>query len=1112
VLAAPCLALAQTASITGTVTDSSGRAMADVAVSARDTQGGAARATTTGSTGSFTLPELLPGTYAVAVEKTGFQKLYFTGIALSVDQIITLNAHLAISPRQETITVNAADLPPVDLQSALISAVITSQQIGDLPLLLRNPYSLVLLSPGVIQSNTALRGFSANGARERDNNFLLDGVDNNDANVPGFPGPDGSGGLATLNPDAVEEFRVITGNFSAEIGRNDGAVVDIITRRGTNNLHGDAYWFGRYAALGARDFFAPTKNPYTRNDFGASTGGPLARDKAFFFVNYEGQRFDTTITNTSAVPTAAFKTGNFAYLGTPVNVSTPAAANNRYGLALDPSIQKLLALYPAPNGGAIDSIRGLLFFPSASQTVADNFTIRADTDLNSRNAFSARYVFNRFTDPNPGHFDVLPGDLGAIGEYQRAQNLSLRLTSTISPTLTNELRGGGNRANEQFNCDNLSLTNQVGTLDSFGHGPDLRLPSISGFGCSALGDSDAQIHYTGTYTLGDSLTWVTGGHTVKFGGEYRDVYFNGFTSFSSRRAVDFSSFSNLGARPVNTGVSAVDTSAVLQNMASLLLGLADAQTGKQFFTAAGSRTANDVRGYRQHEMGLFLQDSWKLASNFTLNYGLRWEYFGVPYEAHNNLSNLFVAANGTGPFAFTIIGPGGQALYQAQFHDFAPRLGFAWDPFRNAKTSVRGNFGIFYDRPFDNLFGNASGNPPFEPSFTGRFNSCLATNPIAPSPACAASLTAYSNLPLPATVAPTAAVPNGSFASPELIDPNLKSPSSADWSLGVQRTITQRISLEADYVGRAGSHLYRLLQGNQPDPALVAHLVATCTPQPACVANLQFTNLWLGGAVHNTAFYMPALVESTANSIYNGLQTKTNLQLWHGLQAQLSYTYSHAIDNASDPLRPAAGDNVFPVNSYNLTSERGNSDFDIRHVAVLNFTYQVPVGRGQVRWSSGILGRTLEGWETSAIATFEGGLPYDVFGDVDSQHTGVADRATLIGNPQQPSTADETFTGPSFAAFEETPIGQTSNLSRNRFYGPGTNNWDAAFMKNSSLTERFKLQLRFEFYNLFNRTAFAQPDNKIADTLTFGRSTATVLRPDGTSSARQIQIAAKLFF
>ncbi len=340
---------------------------------------------------------------------------------LTVDQVQSLDAILTPSAITEKVTVQGETVAPIDLSDAQVGNIVRSQQMEDLPMILRDPYQLILLSPGAIQGNSLLQGLSVNGSRERNNNFRLDGTDNNDAEIPGLSLP--QPGLTSLNPDSVQEFRVITSNYLPEFGRNTGAVVDIVSKRGTNDFHSDLYWFGRYSALGARDFFnhqtnaagqvAP-KDSYVRNTFGLSVGGPIHRDKTFWFANYDGQRFVTTLTNTSSAPTEAFKSGIFTYLGQPIDVSTPLSPNNINGLPLDPTIQKILALYPAPNGPVVDDVRAKLFFPSKSITTGDNLSARVDHSFARNETVAVHYTFNRLEDPNFDHTDFLPG-LGGTG-------------------------------------------------------------------------------------------------------------------------------------------------------------------------------------------------------------------------------------------------------------------------------------------------------------------------------------------------------------------------------------------------------------------------------------------------------------------------------------------------------------------------------------------------------------------------------------------------------------------------------------------------------------------------------------------------------------------------
>jgi len=309
-------ALAQTSSITGTINDSTGGVVPQAQVTVKNKATNASRSAFTNGSGTYRITNLAPGIYDVFVEIQGFKTVEYSKVELTVDQVQNLDATLVPSSIAEKVTVTGESVAPVDLNDAQIGNIVTTQQIASLPLVLRDPYQLALLSPGTIQSNSLLQGLSVNGSRERNNNFLLDGTDNNDADIPGLSQP--QPGLTSLNPDAVQEFRVITSNLLPEFGRNTGAVVDIVTRRGTNDFHSDVYWFGRYDALGARDFFnhqvnsagqVVPKDSYVRNTFGGSVGGPIRSDKTFWFANYEGQRFVTTLTNTSVVPTPEFKQG-----------------------------------------------------------------------------------------------------------------------------------------------------------------------------------------------------------------------------------------------------------------------------------------------------------------------------------------------------------------------------------------------------------------------------------------------------------------------------------------------------------------------------------------------------------------------------------------------------------------------------------------------------------------------------------------------------------------------------------------------------------------------------------------------------------------------------------
>src|ERR1700691_6004986 len=372
---------AQTASVNGTVTDTTGALVQNATVTATNTATNIARSVQTGASGVYTLTELVAGLYNMTVERAGFRTVRFAAVTLTVDQALTLNTKLEVGSNAEQVTVEDTSIAPINTTDAQVSNVVDEKQMEALPLILRDPYQLILLTPGTTQTNSGLGGFSVNGGRERNNNFELDGTSNNDPGVPGS-------GLVTLNPDATQEFRVITSSYLPEFGRDSSAVIDIITRSGSNNLHGDVYYFGRWNALGARGFFnTPStgpQSPYVRNTFGASIGGPVIKNKLFFFFNYEGNRFATATTSEANVPDAAFKTGNFVYTDPTagpvnINVSTPGAANNAFGLGLDPQTQKILNFYPAANGPAvIQGVSSQFFFGDTDLVNANNYLAKGE--------------------------------------------------------------------------------------------------------------------------------------------------------------------------------------------------------------------------------------------------------------------------------------------------------------------------------------------------------------------------------------------------------------------------------------------------------------------------------------------------------------------------------------------------------------------------------------------------------------------------------------------------------------------------------------------------------------------------------------------------------------
>ncbi|HKW33777.1 MAG TPA: TonB-dependent receptor [Candidatus Acidoferrum sp.] len=1152
ILSIPSCLRAQTASIGGTVTDPSGAALSRAKITAVEVSTGVSRSAETDESGVYRLTNLNPGVYDIRFEHASFNPFLYSEIPLSVDQVLTLNVKLSLGPERQVIRVTAESVPPIDLNDAQVGNLVDSRQIQELPMILRDPYQLVLLSPSVTQSNTLFSGYSVNGSRERSNNFMLDGADNNDPDMGGFPA-----GLSRLNPENTQEFRVLTNNYLPEFGRNSGAIIDIVTKQGINNFHGGIYWFGRYTALSTKDFFAQDRNqdPFVRNQAGYSVSGPIQKTKTFFFANEEVWRFSTTLLKTSIVPTAAFKNGVFTYTSqgqsANVDVSTPTSPNNGTnfgagGLPLDPLMQQVFAVYPNPNGTILDGARGLLHFPSHSVVNSNNVTGRIDHDFSEQAVLSLRYTFNQYSDSNYQHEDFLSG-IGGVSTKQHNHNLTARLTSTAATGLINELHLAFNRLEFPLTCTGTSLfdgLNSGAFVDSVGRGFDVPLTgSLAGFGCIFLGDTSGSTRNAGTYVAGDNISWVRGRHTLKTGGEYRGVYSNSSNNFASRTITDSGVFSSFGI-PSTTGTGFEPNSCApqqilacvtLQNLVWQLFGGIDFETQAQFFDNSGTRTATDERGFRQREFAAYAQDSYKIIPNLTFSYGVRYEFFGVPVEVQNRLSTLTVSPDGAGPSTFTQVGEGAgrTPLYQDDWKDIEPRASVAWDPFRTGKTSIRAGYGLYHDRVFGQLASLLRGDPPFQmletqicPGFfVGAFQACTlsAQTPLATfqdSPT-------VNNCPPPGQPC--------SPILPFLVDPRLRTPYSQSWSAGIQIEPYPSLLLEANYVGSKGTRLLRLVDGNPPQPALVSQLEAFCipsnpqnmgfnTPTGQCdQSTLQFANLWLGAnngslpfpATNNTAFLQAEFFKGISNSVYHAMQLNITKRLSHGFAIQGAYTYSHAIDDGADPLIPINNNILFPPyprDSFNLRAERGNSEFDVTHRLAVNYSWQLPFTRKD--HSHGAATNLLaSGWTVSGITTVSSGLPFDIFTPVDTQHTGLVSRPDLNkGVTVPPSSDPRTQTGPSLALFSIPAFGSGGNLGRNHFRGPGINNSDAVLNKRVGIHERVKLDMRFEFYNLFNRVQFTQADNLLADGAVFGHSTSETFRPDFTTGARQIQLGMKLSF
>jgi hypothetical protein len=1123
ILGAGMAAHAQTGQISGEVLDPSGAAVSAAGVRLINQETMVERHTKTNDSGLYVFPFVPPGAYQAVVEAAGFSTLISEKLTLTVDQALVFNVQLKIGQAEQKVTVSAQS-QVIDTTDAQVSTVVDQQQMEMLPNILRDPYQFILLTGGVNATNNGDGGFSVNGGRETSNNFLLDGADNNDVE---FAGP-----VSGVNPDSAQEFRVITNNFMPEYGRSDGAIIDVVTKSGTNQWHGNVYEFGRWAALGARDFFdgaGTPKNPYTRNDFGASLGGPIVKDKTFFFFNYDGYRWATTRTIPFVVPTQAFLSGKFTFTGqdpttgntvsVPVDVSTPNSPNNVLHFSLDPAIQKIFSFYPKPTVSLGNGIQGVAFSAEPDNVTGNNYTLKVDHNFSSAENLSVGYVLGTGSDSNIGYLEALPG-LGGESDTARTQTLSLQLTSTFSAKWLNKLVVSVIRYKSPSICTGLNTLNSVGVKDLFGDTTDVLMPAgLASWGCIDFGDSDGQNRGSGTYGVSDQVTRIAGRHTIKFGAGFSDLYSNNSVGVFSRPSVSFENFASYQIPALLTGAAAADSNEALQDMTWALFGQVTSQQQSQFFNREGSRLHTDELNMRARDFSFFGQDSAKVLPNLTLNYGLRWEFNGVPYETGNRLSTVPAAAlSGPAPITFQTIGENGVYLYRRNWLVPQPRAGFAWDPFKTGKTSVRGAFGIFRDRTFFEVADITRGNPPFtETASVPIFNPATLSG------------TAYSSLAPPATLAPSPIVPNLSFFLPFVVDQNLRLPYSENWNFGIQRELRRDIQIEVNYIGVNFKRMLRVVDGNQPIPALVAQLRAFCEqPNPfVCVntpdnSTVQSTNLYDGAeldllpfdAVKNNALFHPELLKDVGSSSYNALVATVTKRFSHGIYIQGAYTWSHEIDDASFPLSPQINNSTLPSNSFNLAADRSNGSFDVRQALVVNYIWELPFGNQRAYFNHGVAGKALEGWSISGITRFQGGFPYDILTTRDSDGTG-GDPNRPDYNPHAtpaPVLNPTTQTGPNVGLFSEPPFGRPGDLGRNVFRGPGVNNWDMVFAKNSKLNDRFHLEFRGEMYNVFNRVQFSPPLINVIEEPLFGQSLSEFGRSDGTSGARQIQLALKLKF
>ncbi len=1154
--------------VRGRISDSTGAVINGAKVEIKNQTTAETRTVVTNSQGEYTVSKLSVGVYTVTATAQGFATAAVTDVQISVAFITEQDLTLSPAGSENVVNVTSGDIATqVNSTDQQLSTLINNQKILDLPLLSRNPSALVLLAPGTVQTDSAAGGFSVNGSRERNNNFLVDGVDNNDTDVPGIPG-----GIATPNIDATEEFRVITGNFNAEYGRNTGGIVTTATKRGGNLFHGGTYLYYRSDKFGARDFFDTTgkTDPLDRKQYGVSIGGPILKDKLFFFFNYEGDRQKNGTQVFQLVPTAAARTG---ILTTPAATSNPTTNRNNgsfgvldirpngfnnnlatqlgVSLPFSPvSLAILNRIFPLPNlapGSARNSpVPGVFEYYTFGYTARndiDSIAARVDYQINDKNTLTSSINWSKgdysFGAPTFPQFN------DELRTPQKGEVYAFNLISTITPNIVNEFRFGLNRAKSDFNgpgdgsvsnaindaLNSVFASNNVPRL-SFGSANANAINILTPF--TSIVNFSTQGRTTGTTTIGDSLTWVKGAHTWKFGGEMRSIFSNSASNFGRQETVDLTLTANFGipivqyndAGGVTRDLPTTGAGGLINDYLSFLSGIVATQNQTQFFNRSGSRVDNDFRRYRTTEYGFFGQDTWRIRQNLTLNLGLRYEFNQVPFEKDGLLSNLVDQdASGRTPaggFVFKTVGKNSDnpniGLWDTDANNFAPRFGFAYSPDFDSgflgrlfggpgKSSIRGGYGLFYDRVFTNLFSNSSGNPPFS---TAVFDIPLNGNGgfLIDDTARLAARTATNRVQEGDELGLAVIFPN---AKNNILQKKFVTPNSASWNFGFQRELGNQFLLEVDYVGTKGTNLIRSINAQMTSVARANAINGTNIR----ISSNSRTN-YLNGSL-NTAFGQNSafLITSIGNSSYNAMQlrvTKTLSNKRFGLgQIQGFYTYSHSIDDAADALVTGTSDRSLPRDSSGfaggLKLERGDSSFDARHRFVLNFIYELPF-----RSTNGFVNRLIGDWTLSGIYQAQTGYPFSIFmNGVDRQGTGLSARASYAnGNnafaTNQTSSNSRIYTGPDRSLFASSvPLdGNQGTVGRGAFRGPGYTNFDFSLIKRIPINERMRFTIRADFFNMFNKVNLGIPVSDVTSA-NFGLSTFA-------GSARIIQFAGRFDF
>lgn len=1085
-----------TGSIVGTVRDASGANIPNAAVTLTNKATGQVLTTKTNSAGGYQFNALHPGHYSVKAATHGFTAQEVGDVEVDVQSRPSVDFTLQVGSVSQTLEVQATT-PLLETQTAELGGVIHSQQIVDLPLNGRRYADLALLEPGIQKNltntnNTAPDRFSSNGNLETQNYFSLDGIDNNSGSTNL---QEGSVQTVQPPPDALQEFRVQTRTYSAEFGTSAGAVINATIKSGTNSFHGDLWEFLRNDHLDSNTFFnnaggVPIGH-FSQNQFGGTLGGPIIKDRTFFFVDAQGFASRQATTTLSTVPTPLMKTGNFTELKptlAPSPVAGQGACISRNIIAtscLDPTGLKLLNLYPDPNfpsavakEGTPGSWTGGSNYQYQYSVPNDTYSydVRVDHTLNVNNRIFGRfsdYSVDRQDPPWTGNPIAGNGNF-ATQYYIRGKSVALSWTDILSPSLLNELRGGFSRDNAH--SDPIGL--QPGTSAAANYGLtgipaspfDAGIPPINISGLQRLGTAPwrPQVQIAQVWQLLDTLSWLKGNHSFKFGYDFRHESDNFLDAQSLQGQITAN-----GIYTGNNGLGVPD----------FLLG--DVST-------ASFTTPTVVHDYKNAD-SFFAQDSWRVRQNLTLNFGIRYELFSPLLNHQNALAN-FTPANGGGLIQATAGDWYQRSTIHPDKNDWAPRFGFSYQPL--SRLVLRGGYGIFYQH--DVRMGSESNlgeNPPFflDESLSQSLGSTtpvfLLRNGFPSSQFGPASLD-LTKVQIRAQ------------------DPNQRTAYVEQVSFGPQIEFSQSTVLNISYVGNFGRKETRLRNANQG-------FVTGFTPQGTPITMFPYANLntTLTSLKGNHPYL--ELATNDGNTNYNGLLVSLTKRYSAGLSFGLSYTFSRNFSDFVDDL--TGGSQAFQ-DSYNYSLERSFSPFDVTHRFVGNALWHLPIGSGgMILNGGGAASRFIGGWQINSIVTLETGTPFTVSAPDESQ-TGPyhSSYANCISNPYVGATTDPSMlagiSAPGFylnpAAFGVPSLGQFGNCAPRAFHGPGIENVDLSLFKQFPFTERWKLEFRSEFFNSFNHPNFTNPRASVSPSSigSFGKIFGT------TTAPREIQFALKLYF